>query len=150
MSGYVEWLAAHVDTIAAVNGIDVRPKSRGGRAWRRERAIAIPPIRSERGYFTALHELGHVLGPQSRHRLDKEGEAWEWALDNAEVEPSPATARMMYACLTGYLAWAVGKQMRGGNVRVPEPDAPFWDTLDRLAVLGAVDFRKHERPRRTA
>lgn len=109
----------HIGALCAEGRVEWRPrKSGGGRASRRGRWIHVPPIRSQRGYFTALHELGHVLGPQPRTRLAKEAAAWQWALAHAIEEPTEGTLRMIARCLDSYQAWA---ERRGGGQGCPTP-----------------------------
>src|SRR5262249_12330211 len=48
--------------------------------------IRIAPIRSAISYATALHEIGHILGPlQWAGVLKREEGAWRWAERNALI-----------------------------------------------------------------
>ena len=108
----VSEMAAHVWQIADENLVTVGSHSSGGAAYRKSRVITIRPVKSIVTYAIALHELGHVLGRQSGIRLEREGDAWQWAIDNAL--PDALTARF-YAeanrCLSGYVEWV---RRRGG------------------------------------
>jgi hypothetical protein len=65
-----------------------------------ERFIRTPIVDTEIAYFTALHEIGHVVldlpsfGPgesdeePERRLYSNEASVWEWALDEAEAPPS--------------------------------------------------------------
>jgi len=141
----------HVYALAAAHGVTVEHRRAGGRAWRRSRRISIAPVRSGITYLGALHELGHVVsdGQRGGRRMEREADAWRWALDNAAVELTPATYRNAYRCLCSYLHYAVRARLRGvtrGAIAVPEPDSDAWDVLDLLAQLGEVDTLEHARP----
>lgn len=113
--------AAHVARICKIESIEVSSHSRGGRAWRRDRRIAIRPVKTAITYAIAMHEIGHILGPrQLGSRLDKEVGAWEWAKANAIewTEPMDATMRKL---LRSYLAWAA----RSKQAKRPAPDHPI-------------------------
>jgi hypothetical protein len=49
--------------------------------------ICIAPIRSDKSYSTALHEIGHIKGRHQRSRdsLVRERWAWVWAHANALI-----------------------------------------------------------------
>jgi hypothetical protein len=49
--------------------------------------VQTPPIRSAITYATALHEIGHILGPNqdSPNSHTRERWAWQWARENALV-----------------------------------------------------------------
>src|SRR5262249_41385169 len=49
--------------------------------------LQLPPVRSAISYATALHEIGHVLGPHqnSRRAMVRERWAWQWARSLALV-----------------------------------------------------------------
>lgn len=85
------------------------PKSySGGR-----RLIVTYGINTQRDYFIALHELGHIANaPQSPKLLEREANAWQWALDNALVEPSLLTK--------GKIAEWLGSYAESGTETPPE------------------------------
>jgi hypothetical protein len=98
--------ADHIARICKIEDIEVSAHSRGGRAWRKTRRIAIRPVKSAVTYAIALHEIGHILGGrQSGSRLDKEVGAWEWAQANA-IEWTDAMDATMRKALRSYLGWA--------------------------------------------
>lgn len=127
-------LEAHVAELCERHGIGLAGASRRGRAirWRGgKREIAIPEIRGQVSYFIALHEIGHLVGPgRSRPRLEAEANAWLWALDNAAVEPTPATLRSISRRLRGYLEWARNRQHRRVPPRIPPREHAFWAMLE--------------------
>ena len=49
--------------------------------------------------------------------LLQEGEAWEWAIDNAQMTPTPAAKAWIADCLNSYIAT---------TDRPPRPEHPFW------------------------
>ena len=113
-----EQMQAHVDELAAVHGvtIDYRRSTRP-RAWRRQKKIRIAYVKTCRAYALALHELGHVDGRQVGPRIDKEVQAWEWALETAR-EWTEEMQAIASACLRSYLEWA----QRHKTARRPDPD----------------------------
>lgn len=75
------------------------PKSYGGY----KRLIVTYGINTQQDYFIALHELGHIANePQSPKLLEREANAWQWALDNALVEPSLLSKAKMAEWLGSY------------------------------------------------
>jgi hypothetical protein len=82
----VTQMRIHVATLCSANEIIVNP-ARIGRAYAiyQTQEIFVPPVKSNRTYATALHEIGHILG---RHQLSevvlvRERWAWKWAKGNA-------------------------------------------------------------------
>jgi hypothetical protein len=96
-----ERLERHACELAAAHGVELAYRGRG-LAYRRRRRITVPPIRGRMSYLVALHELGHVLGPNPRLRLEQEVAAWQWALAHAIVEPTPANYRSILRALESY------------------------------------------------
>ena len=98
--------AEHVRDLALANRVTVEetPGSYRGRAWRRLRRIRIAPVKSGSTYAIALHELGHVVGPQTGNRLNREWQAWEWAKAQCPAW-TPAMEQKMQASLQSYLRW---------------------------------------------
>jgi hypothetical protein len=126
----------HVETICRDEGIRVLPHSRGGRASREHRIIAIRPVKSAITYAVALHELGHVLGPwQSQPRLHAEAGAWKWAKEVAHVW-TPVMEEKMSRSLHTYVLWA--ERRRG--VKMPDEGHEFW------ALLGTPPAPRRRRP----
>jgi hypothetical protein len=107
--------AQHVERIIASHGLTVTAHSRGGRANRRRKTIAIRPVKTAITYAVALHELGHVLGKSAAHRLDREANAWKWAKENAIEWTGPMETKMR-ACLLSYQQWQSRKEASGVNV----------------------------------
>ena len=137
---------AHIDEIIRAEALTVVAVDRSdrARAWRRDRQIAIPPIRSRRTYFVALHELGHSLGPNPSLRLDQEVAAWQWVLTSARMEPTSACWSMIGRALGSYIARAVDR----AGMRVPEPSHPIWalvpvDHEEVLAIEARGPTRRH-------
>lgn len=74
----------HIDQLCKKYNIKVewRENTRA-RAWRKSRQMRLCPIRSGITYAVALHELGHIHGPQTGARLNRETQAWIWAKETA-------------------------------------------------------------------
>ncbi len=96
-----ERLESHILQLAAEHGVEVVYRGRG-RAARRARRITVSAVRGRATYLVALHELGHVLGPNPRRRLEQEVAAWEWALSQTIVEPTTANYRKILRALESY------------------------------------------------
>ena len=119
-------LEQHVHDIAKREGIEVVYRG-SGLAYRRKRRITIAPILGQVSYLIALHELGHVLGPNPGLRLAQEAAAWKWALDHSIVEPTPASYRSIVRRLDSY-----GRRAeRWANMKRP-PE--FDEFLNRMRV----------------
>lgn len=117
-------LEQHIQTIAESEGVEVIHRG-SGRACRSQRWVSITPVRGQVSYLVALHELGHVLGPNPPLRLSQEAAAWKWALDNTIVEPTTASYRSILRRLDSYL----GRAQRWKNMQIPDD---FMDFLGRI------------------
>jgi hypothetical protein len=122
--------ALHISNLAAYHGvhIDWRVSTRG-RSWRKTKRIRVNQITTMARYAIALHELGHILGPQSKNRINKEYQAWQWAIDNALLFDADCWAELR-KCLRSYIVWAENRQYRA-NCRpvIPAQDHPIWALL---------------------
>jgi hypothetical protein len=63
--------------------------------------VHLRPIKSEKAYASALHEIGHIRTGRFDDVLTEERRAWEWARDNALVW-TPTMQREAGSCLGGY------------------------------------------------
>jgi hypothetical protein len=140
-------LERHVRQLAAYGEVDVEiSMTRRARAFRaspsrgRRAKIVVAPIRGQVSYFVALHELGHLLSPGNRslRQLEREADAWRFALAHSRVEPTPATARSLSRSLQSYLLRAERRTVLGYRTKalIPDRDSFFWAVLahlDRLA-----------------
>lgn len=143
-------LGGHFLALARAHDVTVCAHSSGGRANRHDRVVWVQPVKSVATYAIAMHELGHVVGPDQRghrHRLVKEAGAWRWALDHAETVNARFRARGRLSLLS-YLAHAQGKHARGVSnaPRIPDAEAPFWSTLADLYEWPAGDVLDLECP----
>jgi hypothetical protein len=123
----VEAMRDHVQALAREHGIHVEIYKGAGRAYPGERRIQIQPVAGVSSYFTALHEIGHVVGRgRSARKLDAEANAWQFALDNANRLPTPTVRRMIAKSLRSYLA--AGRRDSGLRQGMIEPPAGhvFW------------------------
>lgn len=119
--------AKHIHSLAQTHGVIVEIASPGyaGRAWRKAKKIKIAEVKTAVTYAVALHELGHVLGKQSGNKLNKEWQAWEWAMANAVGWTEPMT-RKMQRCLASYIRWC---QRRRG-AWIPPVGHPVWGAIN--------------------
>lgn len=124
---------AHIGQLAAEHGIQVlkqkhelnwraqtvRTKTRGDRA----RHIYIGQLAGPTDYFSALHEIGHIVcghrghPPETPQCLRDEVEAWQWAFDHAKMQP-PTRARHD---ISGFILTYIAAQKTR-----PSPDHPVW------------------------
>jgi hypothetical protein len=101
-------LRAHIEELCEEHEIH-RSVNRLG-AYARQtayrRVIGVPQVYDRKDYFTALHEIGHiVLFHHARDRTNirqEERDAWDWALENARVKPTQAVRGMITRCLRSY------------------------------------------------
>lgn len=138
-------LERHVHVLAERGNVElVVSATRRARAFRaspsrgRRARVVVPPIRGQISYLVALHELGHVLsrGNASLRQLEREADAWRFALRHALVEPTPATARSVLRRLDSYLRRAQARARRGDRIRalIPGPESDYWQLRAELAV----------------
>lgn len=101
-----------------------------GEALIEDRIIQIRPVKSERTYAEALHELGHILGPwQKASEIAAECGAWIWARKNALQWTAQMESRMAY-CLGTYVDYANNND----DSELPSEGHPAWKTLNAAAV----------------
>jgi hypothetical protein len=77
--------------------------------WRAEAdaetgTVHFHPIKSEKAYAAALHEIGHIRTGPFDDVLTEERQAWEWARANALVW-TPTMQREADSCLGHYETW---------------------------------------------
>jgi hypothetical protein len=127
-------LRQHVESLAAAHGAeitfdrDAEPRARWDGIVRGRpvnASVTVPPIKTRDDYYIALHEVGHVaralldVAFAGDSELLGEALAWEWALENAAVPPTPRTWRTIY---------------RGWNSYVQD-EAAEWPVLDPRWVV---------------
>ncbi len=141
-------LRRHVLELAATGGVSVEfANGRRAIAYRSSPSrglparIRVPEIRGQVTYFTALHELGHLLSPGNRalRQLEAEGDAWRFAFEHALVRPTPATARRLRAKLLTYQRRAMLRRALGRRVvaSIPAADGLYWRVLAELEAAAS-------------
>ena len=128
-------LAKHIDELCEKHQITILNRSsHGGRASKRDRTISIKPVKTQRTYITALHEIGHIVGRgRSGTRLQQEAAAWQYVLDTSIVALAPGTYRAMLRFLTTYLKASEKAALRNtGRYILPKDNDPFWVTYNLL------------------
>ena len=95
-------MRAHIVQLCKAGGIDIN-FAREAAASYELREIWIRPVRSDRAYAVALHEIGHILGHHqlSRVVLVRERHAWDWARRNA-IRWTLTMQRYARRCLRSY------------------------------------------------
>ena len=102
--------AAHIDSLLAEHGIEAEWRDRTApRSWRRTRRVRLERVVGASSYAIALHEIGHIVGPQSGARLNQEAQAWRWAEANS-LEWTEGMARLAARIIDTYLAWCQRKK----------------------------------------
>lgn len=129
-----DMLAKHVDTLCEKHAITVLERTRhGGWAAKRQRTISIRPVKTQRTYIIALHEIGHIIGSgRGGKRLEQEAAAWEFVLQESIVILTPVSYVFVLKALDSYVARA--RRRRG--MEVPGGEDPFWlvyRNIERLA-----------------
>jgi hypothetical protein len=131
--GNTNILAKHTEELCAEHQIAILNRSsHGGRASKRDRTISIKPVKTQRTYITALHEIGHLIGRgRSGTRLQQEAAAWQYVIDTSIVELTPGTYRAMLRFLGTYLkASERAARWKTGRYILPEDSDPFWVTYN--------------------
>ena len=100
----------HINILLAEHEIivDWRDKT-NARSWRKIRKVRLERVCGASSYAIALHEIGHVVGPQGGRRLEKEAQAWRWAQENA-IEWTDGMERLAARCIETYLVWCERKR----------------------------------------
>ncbi len=105
-------LANHIISLLLQHTIAVTWKDgTSGRAWVKTRRVRLRPVKTQKTYAVALHEIGHIVGDQPKARLDREAAAWEWAMRNA-LKWTRITHATMQRCLQSYMDAAQRKRYR--------------------------------------
>ncbi|HEX8919092.1 MAG TPA: hypothetical protein VF898_11360 [Chloroflexota bacterium] len=123
-------MARHIEQLCREHSIQmVEYNGRRSFALPARRAIYIRPIKTQRTYIIALHEIGHIVGRgRSGRRLEGEAAAWEYVLQTTMAPLSAASYRFMLRALESYVARA---KRRKGMV-LPAQESRFWQTHARL------------------
>jgi len=122
-------LRNHIRLLCSFHRIKIVPYHRG-KAFIDQRVVKIRPVKSERTYAEALHEMGHILGPwQKASEIAAECGAWIWAKRNALQWTEQMESRMSY-CLGTYVDYANDNE----DSELPSEGHPAWKTLNAAAV----------------
>lgn len=118
-------LERHVRKLCDEHDIRFKVKKGRGHARVKARSIQIPPIKEDMNYFVALHEVGHVVDgmPKGVGRLQREADAWTFALAHAIIDPDYRVKQRICALLVRYWFRA---QKAGWTI---PKDGPFWDHM---------------------
>jgi hypothetical protein len=129
-------LAQHVESLCAQHDIQiVERRSYGGVAFKRQRIISIRPVKTQRTYIVALHEIGHIVGRnRSGTRLEQEAAAWDFVISHSIVPLSAGTYGQMLKYLNSYLVRAC----RTRRMVVPQPEHRFWSTYALIQSRAAL------------
>lgn len=131
----------HFDALCAEHAITYEETGTRSGADLGQRVVGAPRPTGIARYFTALHEIGHVVTAWDGCRdqvVEMELAAWRWALANAITEPSRGVRRDIYARLINY-AIAEGRKHHAMPVgekpdrtAIPSPDNGFWQFLAEM------------------
>jgi hypothetical protein len=136
VAGKTTELTNHVERLCGEHGIQfVERKARGGWARKRDRTISVRPVKTERTYIIALHEIGHLIGPhRGGRRLEQEAAAWDFVIERSIVPLSPASYAFMLRCLESYLHRATFSRRA---MVIPEKGHRFWATYAEIGRRAA-------------
>src|SRR5947209_4728617 len=131
-----DMLARHVASLCTEHDISMlERKSYGGVAFKRQRIISVKPVKTQRTYIVALHEIGHIIGRnRSGTRLEQEAAAWDFVLTQSIVPLSTGTYRQMLKYLNSYLRRA----HRSRRMVMPRPEHRFWSTYELIRSRAAL------------
>lgn len=130
-------MAEHVAQLCRDHAIHIYARqSYGGWASKKRRAICVKPVKTQRTYIVALHEIGHILGAgRSGTRLEQEAAAWAFVCDASVVPLSPATYGRMLQYLQSYLVRA----SRRKRMIVPPAAHWFWDVYRHILTCSGAE-----------
>jgi hypothetical protein len=131
-------LREQIEVLAAEYGIGIDYIECGEFSWfvsagnLASRRIEVPAIDDERSYFTALHEIGHiVLGMptyeegSSEPSLDNEVVVWAWALGKAIIKLEEPARGWLYGGFMGHVYDSAARS--------------DWDAIRRLKRVFGVE-----------
>ena len=98
MSITVAQMRAHIGHLCRSSGIEINYGIHPS-ASREVREVWLRPVRSDRAYASALHEIGHILGRYQHSRVELVCEQWAWAwrrFMRRQARRRHATAPMRY------------------------------------------------------
>jgi hypothetical protein len=96
----LEDLHQHVLDLAA--DLEIKWEDRFAMAEFENSTVHLHPIKSEKAYASALHEIGHIRTGRFDDALTEERQAWEWARANALVW-TPTMQREADSCMGSYV-----------------------------------------------
>jgi hypothetical protein len=111
----------HVSALCKLHNIKTIRCRRNNKAgsWRPYRKVRLALVKSAATYAVALHEIGHVIGPQYGPEINREAQAWVWARKHALEWGNPMKKTAAHY-MRSYLDWARKNYPR----RVPPFDHP--------------------------
>ena len=95
----IDDLHQHVLDLAA--DLEIKWEDRFAMAEFENSTVHLHPIKSEKAYASALHEIGHIRTGRFDDALTEERQAWEWARANALVW-TPTMQREADSCMRTY------------------------------------------------
>jgi hypothetical protein len=137
-------MAAHIEALAAEHDVGITIVTAEGFiafARPRPRRIWIPPVVDLVAYYTALHELGHVVGKgRSKPKLEAEANAWVYAIRTARWPLTDEVRNSIRDALRSYGGGVpILKSGRPGQKWRPEPPVghAFWSLREIGDVPGS-------------
>lgn len=128
---------AHVMSLAEEHDIEVYwvPTAEAAVARAKISQIGIPDVTNVDTYYLALHEIGHVVGRgRSKPILEREANAWAYAIETAKWPPTEEVREMIKTYLGSYGGYIRVKKdgtiALGGHRRRPDDGHPYWSLLE--------------------
>lgn len=140
---HVEAMRSSVAELVSMHELECIEYKGAGRAWPRLRRIKIKRVTGIVSYYAALHEIGHIVGKgRSARKLEREANAWAYAIEVAIVKPTRSVEHHIARALRSYL-WA-GRRPVGlrKSMIEPENDHIFWTLVNPYGMTPVERMRK--------
>jgi hypothetical protein len=128
-------LRSHLVDLCIEYGIGVEFGADVFGCWLHLGWIGVPSLDSLAHYYAALHELGHLVGPdQSLSPLEREVGAWVWALGAARWPPDDDVRLLVRVSLASH-TWEAIEEKEGRLVGIgettplPPADSEYWTLI---------------------
>jgi len=102
----------------------VLPYGKRGHGRVREKILYFPELTDEMSYLVALHEIGHVVVGLNEIKLEREADAWAWALSNSLDPPGFECRQRLCADLYRHMIEA-----QRDKLPMPPKNHVFWKLL---------------------
>ncbi len=130
----------HIEQLCKDNGIYIEWTTKMIGEWPDAGALPkVPAVKIHKPsndflYMVALHEIGHVMTDHSSDRqLEREARAWDWAVENVQMDIGAEAWQKAFTALSSYVARMVRRDLRKQSAFVPPKSHWFWAVYVLLA-----------------